>query len=218
MTVRSLQKLLNALFAHYDLPIRVTADGQLGPATRAAIKYAKLALGYAPSHATGKRTAGFYLALRRKRTLIPAQNRRGLAWRKSYRAGGSSSILAQQIINSPNADFSFWSPTGGTAKVGLSEVAHGGKARVAWTGEHVEISKNLLAALAELVNSHHVQINCVVNGHHRDGSTHYDGLAADIGKGSGVTTSQLQAICAKHDVNVLNEDAYHWHIYVGGTA
>lgn len=219
MTVRSLQKLLNAFFAHYDLPIRVTVDGQLGPATRAAIKYAKLALGYKPKYADGKRTLALYAALRAKRLPRKRQQARGLAWRRAYRRGDSPAALAQQIVTSPNADFSFWSPNGGTAKVGLQAIADGhAKAWVAArnsTIRYTEVDPRILAALADLVKSHLVQINCVVNGEHRDGSGHYEGRCADIGKGSQITLAQLEAICAKHGVHVLNEDAYHWHIYTG---
>lgn len=220
MTVKALQQLLNRFFAALDLPIRVDTDGRMGPRTRQAIRYAQLAAGWRPRYATGRRTPLLYAALRSNgRSMLPVQRRRGLAWREHYRHGNSAAAIARRILNHPRARFAFSSPTGGTARAGIAAIAQGQKAYVAATGERTTIALPILRFLELVLEraSGPVFINCVVNGSHRPGSLHYRGEAADLDKTSQVSRGTLDACARDAGVHVLDEDAYHYHVYVGPT-
>lgn len=217
MPVRTLQRRLNDLFAAFALPIRhITVDGVRGSETIRAIATAKLALGWLPKYATGERTPAFYLALAtRGASMLPRQRARGRAWRHRYRNSQDPAAVARRILNHPRARFAFSSPTGGTARSSIAAAAMGGKAYVAATNRRVTVSPRILRFI-EYVLDHAtgpVFINCVCNGRHRDGSTHYQGLAADIDKASHTSTARLQAAAKAAGVRVLDEDAFHWHVY-----
>jgi len=91
MPVKTLQALLNSYFTRFVVPVRVKEDGDFGPETKAAIKTAKLAMGYLPKYASGARSLGFYARLKRplSRTLFSSvQRERGYAYRRSIRSLG----------------------------------------------------------------------------------------------------------------------------------
>lgn len=219
MSVRALQSLLNKHFQRAGLPVRVVVDGQLGQRTRDAIRLAKLSLGYKPKYATGRRTPAFYAALRAGRLPLKVQQQRGANWRLAYLAGASPAARARRILNSPRARFAFVSPTGGSARPGLEAVARGGQAPVAATGGRTVIRLPILAFLEELLRiaPGPVLINCITNGRHRDGSTHYTGEAVDIDKASSVSGREVRRAAERARVNVLDEDSAHWHVYSSPT-
>lgn len=152
--------------------------------------------------------------------MLPAQRKRGLAFRDEFRSSQAPRAIARRLCWHPRVRYAFSSPTGGTALKGLRQFALTGTAHVAATGADVAIDTRILRALEALAERTPAGgvlfVNCVVNGSHRSGSKHYSGDAADIDRGSDShVLSVIEDVCAKHDVHVLWEDAYHVHIYVG---
>jgi len=119
--------------------------------------------------------------------------------------------LAKKILESPNSRFLFNSPTGGTARGGLQELAAGHKAPVAATGAPTDVNENLLRGLAAMVDTGVVLINCLTNGRHSNGSPHYRGKAVDLDLTSGLGARAIEAIARQHGGH-RNFESDHIHI------
>lgn len=217
----ALQHLLIRFFKQAGMPVRLTADGVIGPETREAIILAKLAAGWRPQYATGKRTIALYGALRTGgKSMLPVQRRRGLEFRDAFRERKDARSRARRLCWHPRVRYAFSSPTGGTARKGLMQFAATGSAHCAATGRDTKISASLLAFLEDAANAVPAGgvlfLNCIVNGRHRDGSRHYTGTAADIDRASDQDAlGRLEQLAARHDIGILWEDAYHVHAYDG---
>lgn len=219
--VRRVQLHLDWAFRSWRIPHEhIAADGVLGPGTRAAIKLAKFYLGYLKVfqvwalgvdqrfldrlHHPGAGSFG----------LSEAAAKRGRERRDRARQHPTTrATLAEAILAHRNARFAFVSPTGGSAKDGLQRTARGEKAHVAATGANVLIDTRVLAFLLDLCDHGTTLINCIVNGRHMAGSQHYSGQAVDIDKGS-ASVGAVYTVAKAHDLTVLNEDAYHFHVHV----
>src|SRR3954447_2836942 len=119
--------------------------------------------------------------------------------------------LAKKILESPNSRFACSSPTGGTARRGLEEIAAGHKAPVAATGVPTDVDENLLRGLAAMDDAGVVLINCLTNGKHSIGSNHYKGKAVDLDLTSGLGARAIEAIAREHGGR-RNFESDHIHL------
>lgn len=223
--VRTFQIWSNAFIKDKRLPwspllVRAEpSDHQPDARTKGRIRAIKFALGYTDKYADYGLTDRLLRQLQHplwRSLFTPIQWQRGLRYRAAQRRQvtdvSSTAGLARAILNHKNAIFAYVSPTGGSARAGLVAASEGRKSYYPDTGVWTYIDRRILVFLYECVKRGPTWINCVVNGDHLDFGDHPKGEATDIDKS---TRSWIVYAAAKvAGVNVLNEDAYHWHVWV----
>lgn len=214
--VREYQALHNAFRKKWaDGYGLLLVDGDLGPATKAAIKEDKKLLGYVPSAQTwsGVNRAFFRRLKHPTFGLNRAQIRRGIAARRRFRRAVTSLDTvrgcASFLLNSPNV--SFWDGLStGSDRHRLVELAAAGEAYCPHTNERVTVSLSLLQALVDMAQHGHILINALTGGTHSAGSRHYRGLAVDLDLSVG-DTAEIERIARRHGGS-RNFETDHIHL------
>jgi hypothetical protein len=139
-------------------------------------------------------------------------------------------VLAQAILNSPNATYPLSTSDGYDAGEILRKIVKDGYSTITSSdsnkpvGTKVNMSVKMLQAIKEAVESGvHMPINCLTNGGHTGNSNHYNGQAIDLDGGmAGSDFTRFNDIAGKYGgahngENPQNDQ--HWHFdFDGGSS